>query len=110
MTTSNRKQPKRFLDQSATRVLAESIADIQEQKAQKNVEKAQIAQPPPRVTPRFSASKVRLKETKARLAVLQYESKKARKRHRKQLQQSSLPANGDGAPSAPPVKKRVSFA
>ncbi|KAJ7700681.1 hypothetical protein B0H17DRAFT_209903 [Mycena rosella] len=106
------KRPKQFLDQSAARGLAESIADIQEQKSQIKVEKhqtAQIGKPRPERLPRISESKAKLKEAKAHLAAQRSESKKARNKRRKQSKQSDSAPLGD-APSAPPAKKQVSFA
>ncbi|KAJ7684312.1 hypothetical protein DFH06DRAFT_1312751 [Mycena polygramma] len=106
------KRPKRFLDQSAARSLAESIAGVQEEKASIKVEKhhlAQIGQSRPERSPRKSASKVKLKETKALIAAQRSESKKARNQRRKSLKQSTSTPNGNAA-SAPPIKKSVSFA
>ncbi|KAJ6606027.1 hypothetical protein DFH09DRAFT_677 [Mycena vulgaris] len=107
------KRPKQFLDLTAARGLAESIADIQEQKSQIKVEKhqiAQIGQPRPERSPRISESKAKLKEAKATLAAQRTESKKARNKRRKQLKQSTSAPQGDDAPTAPPAKKSVSFA
>nr|GAT43735.1 predicted protein [Mycena chlorophos] len=75
------KQPKRFLDQTAALGLAESIAEVQEQKAQKKVEKhSQISASPPNRTRQISESKTKLKQTKALLALRVSEVKKARKK------------------------------
>ncbi|KAJ7184609.1 hypothetical protein C8R46DRAFT_1064632 [Mycena filopes] len=105
------KRPKQFLDLTAARGLAESIADLQEQKSHNKVEKlAQVRQPRPERPHRISESKVKLKETKALLAARSSESKKARNKRRKtQKQSTATPNPGDNAP-APPRKKSVSFA
>ncbi|KAJ6567079.1 hypothetical protein B0H19DRAFT_717851 [Mycena capillaripes] len=107
------KRSKQFLDPMAARGLAESIADIQEQKSQIKVEKkhqlAQIGQSRPERSPRISESKAKLKETKALIAAKRSESKKARNKRRKSLKKSSSPPRGDSS-STPLVKKRVSFA
>ncbi|KAJ7071792.1 hypothetical protein B0H15DRAFT_957528 [Mycena belliarum] len=106
------KRPKRFLDQSTARGLAESIGDIHEKKSQIKVEKhqtAQLGQSRPERSPRISESKAKLKEAKALLAAQRAEAKKARNKRRKDLKQPSSAPDG-ALPAAPPAPKRVSFA
>ncbi|KAJ6500831.1 hypothetical protein C8R45DRAFT_979285 [Mycena sanguinolenta] len=96
------KQPKRFLDQSAALSLASSIAGIQEKKSQTRAERnqlAQVGQSRPERPSRLSKSKAKLKETKALIAAQRSESKKARNKRRKGLNESSVPP-----------RKSVSFA
>ncbi|KAJ7290226.1 hypothetical protein C8J57DRAFT_338771 [Mycena rebaudengoi] len=107
------KQPKHFLDQTAVRQLAESIAGVQEQKSQIKVEKhqhAQAGQPrPDRTSGRVSESKVKLKQTKALLSAKLSEAKRAKSKRRKLLKQSASTAPAEVTPAAL-TKKKVSFA
>jgi len=111
------KQPKRFLEKNDALELAATIADIQEEKARDWVEKhhaTQIGKPKVDTKPKVSASKLRLKEAKARLATQQTLAKKDKARARKQqnmaVNEAAVPHEGEKIEKMARPRKRVSFA
>jgi len=112
------KQPKRFLDKDAALDLATSIADVQEGRSLgKAAKHRQVQAGHPRVdhksTP--SASKVKLKQTKARLSAQRTQVKKEKTKRRKQ-RSTDKASNDETGPSSsteiPKIvaRKSVSFA
>ncbi|RDB19411.1 hypothetical protein Hypma_013547 [Hypsizygus marmoreus] len=113
------KQPKRFLERNDALELAASIADLQEEKSLSKAEKhhhAQAGQPQEDPKLKISASKLKLKETKALLAAKRTQVKKEKIKLKKQ-RSADGPAT-KGAPVASPAeetrkvaqRKSVSFA
>ncbi|KAF8061812.1 hypothetical protein FPV67DRAFT_1510566 [Lyophyllum atratum] len=111
------KQPKRFLDKNAALDLAAAIAEVQEGKSHSKVEKhqGQVGQPREDQKSKPSASKVKLRQTKARLAAQQTQVKKEKSKRRKQ-RSTDKPSDDAAASGTSPetsrsvVRKTVSFA
>ncbi|KAG6915292.1 hypothetical protein DXG01_012270 [Tephrocybe rancida] len=110
------KQPKRFLNKDAALDLAAAIAGVQEEKTLSRAERnhqTQARQPQKSdQKPRISASKVKLKETKALLAAQRTHSKRKKVKRRKEREQISDQAVDESAPvaSKTQARRRVSFA
>ncbi|GLB35664.1 hypothetical protein LshimejAT787_0212290 [Lyophyllum shimeji] len=109
-TPRNKGKGKRFLDNDAALDLAAAIADAQEGKSLNKVEKhRQVQAVHPRVDQKSkpSSSKLKLKQTKARLVAQRTQVRKEKTKRRKQHSEDKA-ANGEtGSGSATEIPKTV---
>jgi len=113
--SENGKKPKRFLGKNDTLQLATAIAGAQEKKASSKAQRIHIARSSQRESPgpRLSASKAKLKETKALLAAQRSRKKNDKAKLKKRDDLSRDDASHASGPSTAKLKKpikRVSFA
>ncbi|KAG6812257.1 hypothetical protein H0H92_003713 [Tricholoma furcatifolium] len=106
------KQTKQFLNKDAALDLAAVIAGAQEEKALSRVEKThqiQGGQSRGADKPKVSASKAKLKETKALIAAQRTHNKRERIKRKKQRNEEPEKTKSDGK-NMVETRKKVSFA